>query len=84
MLPRSVVGMLIPANCQYLTVLFPHLVSFILCCIPGYATLVVIGAGFGGLLSSVRLKDAGITDIRIIERGSDLGGTCGFPEQVLD
>ena len=37
--------------------------------------MVVIGGGFGGLLAGARLKDAGITDVRIIEKGGDFGGT---------
>ncbi len=37
--------------------------------------VVVIGGGFGGLLAGARLKDAGISDVRIIEKGGDFGGT---------
>jgi cyclohexanone monooxygenase len=37
--------------------------------------VVVIGGGFGGLLAAARLKEAGVTDIRIIEKGGDFGGT---------
>ena len=37
--------------------------------------VVVIGGGFGGLLASARLREAGISDIRIIEKGGDFGGT---------
>src|SRR6185503_9889866 len=35
----------------------------------------VIGGGFGGLLTGARLREAGIADIRIIEKGGDFGGT---------
>ncbi len=35
----------------------------------------VIGGGFGGLLAGARLREAGIQDVRIIERGGDFGGT---------
>ncbi len=35
----------------------------------------VIGGGFGGLLAGARLREAGIEDVRIIERGGDFGGT---------
>jgi cyclohexanone monooxygenase len=35
----------------------------------------VIGGGFGGLLVGARLREAGIEDVRIIERGGDFGGT---------
>ena len=37
--------------------------------------VVVIGGGFGGLLAGARLKEAGITDVHIIEKGGDFGGT---------
>jgi len=39
------------------------------------AEVVVIGGGFGGLLAAARLREAGIADIRIIEKGGDFGGT---------
>ena len=35
----------------------------------------VIGGGFGGLLAGARLREAGVTDIRMIEKGGDFGGT---------
>jgi cyclohexanone monooxygenase len=35
----------------------------------------VIGGGFGGLLVAARLREAGVDDIRIIEKGGDFGGT---------
>ena len=37
--------------------------------------VVVVGGGFGGLLAGARLREAGIQDIRIIEKGGDFGGT---------
>src|SRR5262245_43436071 len=37
--------------------------------------VVVIGGGFGGLLMGARLREAGIDDIRLIEKGGDFGGT---------
>ena len=37
--------------------------------------VVVIGGGFGGLLSAARLREAGVKDIRVIEKGGDFGGT---------
>ena len=37
--------------------------------------VVVIGGGFGGLLAGARLHDAGVSDVRIIEKGGDFGGT---------
>ena len=36
---------------------------------------VVIGGGFGGLLAAARLREAGVEDIRVIEKGGDFGGT---------
>ncbi len=38
-------------------------------------TVAVIGGGFGGLLAGARLREAGIEDIRMIEKGGDFGGT---------
>ncbi len=35
----------------------------------------IIGGGFGGLLAAARLQKAGITNIRIIEKAGDFGGT---------
>jgi cyclohexanone monooxygenase len=35
----------------------------------------VIGGGFGGLLMGARLRQAGIDDLRLIEKGGDFGGT---------
>ncbi len=35
----------------------------------------IIGGGFGGLLMGGRLREAGFTDIRVIEKGGDFGGT---------
>jgi len=37
--------------------------------------VLIIGGGFGGLLAAARLREAGIDDIRIIEKGGDFGGT---------
>lgn len=37
--------------------------------------VVIIGGGFGGLLAGARLREAGIQDLRIIEKGGDFGGT---------
>ena len=34
-----------------------------------------IGGGFAGLATGARLVEAGITDVRIIEKGGDFGGT---------
>ncbi|MGK2913492.1 MAG: flavin-containing monooxygenase [Porticoccaceae bacterium] len=35
----------------------------------------IIGGGLGGLLAGARLREAGIEDIRMIEKASDFGGT---------
>ena len=35
----------------------------------------IIGGGFGGLLAGARLREAGVKNIRIIEKGGDFGGT---------
>ena len=35
----------------------------------------MIGGGFAGLVTGARLKEAGIEDVRIIEKGGDFGGT---------
>ena len=37
--------------------------------------VVILGAGFGGMLMAARLHEAGIRDFRIIERAGDFGGT---------
>jgi cyclohexanone monooxygenase len=37
--------------------------------------VVVIGGGFGGLLAGARLREAGIDNVRMIEKGGDFGGT---------
>jgi cation diffusion facilitator CzcD-associated flavoprotein CzcO len=35
----------------------------------------IIGGGFGGLLMGARLREAGFTDIRVVESAGDFGGT---------
>ncbi len=35
----------------------------------------IIGGGFGGLLAGARLREAGVEDLRVIEKGGDFGGT---------
>ncbi|MFV2090893.1 MAG: flavin-containing monooxygenase, partial [Pseudomonadales bacterium] len=35
----------------------------------------IIGGGFGGLLAGARLREAGVEDLRMIEKGGDFGGT---------
>jgi cation diffusion facilitator CzcD-associated flavoprotein CzcO len=38
-------------------------------------TVAVIGAGFAGLVTAARLKEAGVDDVRLIDGGGDVGGT---------
>ncbi|MFN4225922.1 MAG: flavin-containing monooxygenase [Hyphomonas sp.] len=40
-----------------------------------HVEVAVIGGGFGGLLAAARLRKAGFSDIRMIEKGGDFGGT---------
>ena len=52
----------------------------------------VIGAGFGGLCTAIKLQDAGESDFLVAERGDDVGGTwrdntypgaaCDVPSQL--
>ena len=37
-------------------------------------TVVIIGAGFGGLVTGARLRESGVSSIRLIESGGDVGG----------
>ena len=37
--------------------------------------VVIIGGGFGGLLAGAHLREAGIKDIRVIDKAGDFGGT---------
>lgn len=37
--------------------------------------VVLVGGGFGGLIAGARLRQQGVEDIRIVEKGSDVGGT---------
>ncbi len=37
--------------------------------------VLIVGGGFGGMLAAARLREAGIDDIRIVEKGGDFGGT---------
>lgn len=36
---------------------------------------IVVGGGFGGLLTAARLTESGVERVRIIEKGGDFGGT---------
>lgn len=39
------------------------------------ASVIIVGAGFAGLGAAIRLRQAGVKDIVILERGADVGGT---------
>lgn len=36
--------------------------------------VLIVGGGFGGLLTAARLREAGVQRVRIVEAGSDVGG----------
>jgi cation diffusion facilitator CzcD-associated flavoprotein CzcO len=40
-----------------------------------HVTVAFIGGGFAGLITCARLKEVGIDDVRIVEKGGDFGGT---------
>ncbi len=40
-----------------------------------HVTFAFVGGGFAGLVTAARLSEAGIKDVRIIEKGGDFGGT---------
>jgi len=40
-----------------------------------HVTVAFVGGGFAGLVTAARLKEAGIEDVRIIEKGGGFGGT---------
>jgi cation diffusion facilitator CzcD-associated flavoprotein CzcO len=40
-----------------------------------HVTFAFVGGGFAGLLTSARLKEAGIDDVRVVDKGGDFGGT---------
>jgi cation diffusion facilitator CzcD-associated flavoprotein CzcO len=40
-----------------------------------HVTFAFIGGGFAGLVTAARLKEAGVDDVRIVEKGGDFGGT---------
>ncbi|MFD3263792.1 flavin-containing monooxygenase [Phenylobacterium ferrooxidans] len=40
-----------------------------------HVTFAFVGGGFAGLVTGARLVEAGVTDVRIIEKGGDFGGT---------
>ena len=42
---------------------------------PGNFRVVVIGAGMAGILAAIKLAEAGISDVTVYEKASELGGT---------
>ena len=40
-----------------------------------HVTFAFVGGGFAGLVTAARMSEAGIKDVRIIEKGGDFGGT---------
>jgi cation diffusion facilitator CzcD-associated flavoprotein CzcO len=40
-----------------------------------HVTVAFVGGGFAGLVTGARLKEAGIEDVRIVEKGGGFGGT---------
>ncbi|MCK2214355.1 NAD(P)/FAD-dependent oxidoreductase [Actinomadura sp. ATCC 31491] len=40
-----------------------------------HVTVAVVGGGFAGLLTAARLKEAGVHDVRILDKAGDFGGT---------
>ena len=40
-----------------------------------HVTFAFVGGGFAGLVTAARLVEAGIKDVRIVEKGGDVGGT---------
>ena len=40
-----------------------------------HVTVALVGAGFAGLVTAARLVEAGVTDVRLVEKGGGVGGT---------
>jgi cyclohexanone monooxygenase len=40
-----------------------------------HVDVLIVGAGFSGLLAGARLRDAGVESIRLVDDGADVGGT---------
>ncbi|MCX0275723.1 NAD(P)/FAD-dependent oxidoreductase [Nocardia zapadnayensis] len=59
---------------------------------PEHHSIVVLGAGFGGIGLAIKLREAGFDDLVLLERADDLGGTwqantypgcaCDVPSQL--
>lgn len=46
--------------------------------LPAHIPVVVIGAGFAGLCTAIKLKESGREEFVVLERGGDVGGTWYF------
>ncbi len=42
-------------------------------------TVLILGGGFSGINTARQLKEAGVTDFKIMDTSADFGGTCWFP-----
>ena len=40
-----------------------------------HVSVAIVGGGFAGLVTGARLKESGIADVRIVEKGGGFGGT---------
>src|SRR3954462_13852761 len=43
--------------------------------LPSHVRVLVVGAGFAGLATAIKLDEAGERDFLVVERGNDVGGT---------
>ncbi|MGI9155226.1 MAG: flavin-containing monooxygenase [Marmoricola sp.] len=60
--------------------------------LPDHVQVLVIGAGFAGLGTAIKLRDAGRSDFLVVDKGSDVGGSwrdntypgaaCDVPSQL--
>ena len=53
----------------------PHVPMTPRVAVTDHVTLTFIGGGFAGLVTAARLTEAGISKVRIVEKGGDVGGT---------
>ena len=43
--------------------------------LPTHVSIAIVGAGFGGIGMAIRLRQEGIDDFVVLDRGDDVGGT---------
>ncbi|API58634.1 monooxygenase [Tardibacter chloracetimidivorans] len=53
----------------------PYAEPLVRAAVEGHTDVIVVGGGIGGLVTASYLHDAGVDDVRIIEKGGDFGGT---------